>query len=211
MPPTKRWFPVSHDINADPEVLELTDRFGLSGLKVWLEILSIADRNDGVFGTDQESIKRALSIKCNTTQRQVSGILELIESRSWITSELPARVNNYRKYHKTRETNQAPSEPSEPSEPIKNHKNDSLFPLKRQNKTAYPVDFQITEQLRTWCLTQQVSDPETYLEPFRDYHVAKGSRFLDWPAAFRTWIRNRGRFSQPQQTSRIQRVLRRGL
>jgi len=113
----KRWFPVTHDINGDPEVVDLTDKFGLSGLKVWLEILSVADRNNGQFGTDWEAIKRALSIKCNTTQRHVSGILELIQSRSWITCELPASVVKYSEYHKTREPNKTPSEPSLPSEP----------------------------------------------------------------------------------------------
>jgi hypothetical protein len=109
MPRIKRWFPVSHDVNADPEVLELTDRFGLSGLKVWLEILSISDRNDGVVSGVSESIVRALSIKCNTTQRQVRAILEFIQSKLWISSELPIRVRNYSKYHRSRE----PQETSE--------------------------------------------------------------------------------------------------
>ena len=112
MPPVKRWFPVSHDINSDPEVIELTDRFGLAGLKVWLEILSIADRNEGVFGTDWQAIVRSLSIKCNTTQRQVSSMLDLIQSRLWIGCELPAKVLKYEKYHRTRVTNEAPTRPN---------------------------------------------------------------------------------------------------
>src|SRR4051794_5006102 len=47
MPRIKRWFPVSHDINRDPEFCELSRRFGATGIRVWLELLSIADRNDG--------------------------------------------------------------------------------------------------------------------------------------------------------------------
>lgn len=103
MPRIKRWFPVSHDINSDPEVIQLTDRFGLTGLKVWLEILSIADRNEGVVPGDEETTLRALSIKCNSTLRQLRGIYELIQSLSWINSEFPIRVLNYAKYHRTEE------------------------------------------------------------------------------------------------------------
>lgn len=47
MPRIKRWFPVSHDINGDPEVWELTTTFGDWLLPVWLEILSITDRAEG--------------------------------------------------------------------------------------------------------------------------------------------------------------------
>lgn len=31
-------------------------------------------------------------------------------------------------------------------------------------------------------------------EAFRDHHSAKGSRFVDWDAAFRTWLRNATKF-----------------
>lgn len=234
MPPIKRWFPVSQNINSDPEVWELTDKFGDRALRVWLEMLSWSDRNEGLLkGKIEWWTQSLMSVyHCHNPRwyrrdlERLQKAIRWMSERGWIAlrsasdgyqsdvregSETALVVLNYAKYHKQRVTNKLPSEPSEPSEPSKNHKNDSLFPLKRQHKTVYPADFHITEQLRRWCLTQNVSDPEAYLEQFRDYHVAKGSRFLDWPAAFRTWIRNSGRFSQPQQTSRIQQVLRRGL
>jgi len=46
MPRIRRWFHVSHDINEDPEVWELTDTFGDWFLRVWLQMLSIGDRNN---------------------------------------------------------------------------------------------------------------------------------------------------------------------
>lgn len=36
------------------------------------------------------------------------------------------------------------------------------------------------------------------LEAFIDHHTAKGSRFKDWDAAFRTWCRNAKRWSAPK-------------
>jgi hypothetical protein len=35
-------------------------------------------------------------------------------------------------------------------------------------------------------------------DAFRDHHSSKGSRFVDWDAAFRTWLRNAAKFSQPR-------------
>lgn len=44
-------------------------------------------------------------------------------------------------------------------------------------------------------------DLERAFPAFCDHHAAKGSRFLDWSAALRTWIRNEAKFSRgiPQQ------------
>lgn len=38
-------------------------------------------------------------------------------------------------------------------------------------------------------------DADREAEHFRDHHSAKGSRMLDWDAAFRTWLRNALRFN----------------
>lgn len=61
MPTRKHWFPVSHDINSDPEVRELTDTFGEWLLLAWLQILSVTDRNDGEWMGDPKSIAARLS------------------------------------------------------------------------------------------------------------------------------------------------------
>lgn len=37
-------------------------------------------------------------------------------------------------------------------------------------------------------------DPTGELASFSDHHSAKGSRFVDWNAAFRTWLRNAVKF-----------------
>lgn len=119
VPRITRWFPVSHDINSDPEVIELTDRFGLTGLKVWLECLSIGDRNEGVLGPDLDTLARSLAIKCNSTRSRVRLVLDLTVTRSWVDCDSTVRLHNYAKYHRTREPNRFPSEPilTKPSEP----------------------------------------------------------------------------------------------
>jgi len=61
MPRIKRWFPVSHDINSDPEVWELTNTFGEWLLPVWLEILSVTDRADGEYNGTPTAIANNLA------------------------------------------------------------------------------------------------------------------------------------------------------
>jgi hypothetical protein len=39
-------------------------------------------------------------------------------------------------------------------------------------------------------------DPAKEHASFRDHHTAKGSRFVDWNAAFRTWLRNAVKFNR---------------
>lgn len=41
---------------------------------------------------------------------------------------------------------------------------------------------------------------------FTDHHTAKASRFADWDAAFRTWLRNSTRFRGSQQSFKTGRV-----
>ena len=67
-------------------------------------------------------------------------------------------------------------------------------PIRRA--VSYPEDFGVSEQVRKWAETEDLSDPLTLLPAFKDYHVAKGSRFIDWDAALRTWVRNDRRFNR---------------
>lgn len=44
-------------------------------------------------------------------------------------------------------------------------------------------------------------DLTTLTENFLDHHRAKGSRFIDWTAAWRTWLRNEIKFSSTRRPS----------
>lgn len=55
-----------------------------------------------------------------------------------------------------------------------------------------PDDFEVTEALRETARKLGLSDVsiDAETEQFRDYHAARGTRFKDWAAAWRTWMRN---------------------
>ncbi|WP_020408948.1 hypothetical protein [Hahella ganghwensis] len=70
-------------------------------------------------------------------------------------------------------------------------------PKKPKRKSALPPGFEITDEMRLWA-QQQVPginlDHET--ENFKDHHQAKRSLFVDWVAAWRTWMRNAVKFNR---------------
>ena len=146
MPTITRWFPVSHDINGDPEMWELRDLHGHQAGFIWLEILSIADRNKGLVGHDPEQLRNQLASKCRTSRIKAGLVLDWCRVKGWLTSDDGLRVAKFAEYHKTRGTKVAPSYPSEPSEPnltiIKNHKNDSFREIeKKQSISRTPAPF----------------------------------------------------------------------
>lgn len=225
MPKIRRYHPLSHDFNHDMEVRELRSKFGDWMGYGWQEILSIADRNNGFVKGELDQIatymaRASLSKRLDYPIKQARLALGWMLDRGWIrlvptevegsTMLLPTEVEgsakgqpagieivNFAEYHRTREPKQPPSETSETSETSKYHKNDTLFPLKAaKTKMAYPENFTLSDELFEWCKNQHVGEIQKHLDAFRDYHIAKGSRFIDWNAAFRTWIRNVHKFNR---------------
>jgi len=122
VPKIRRWFNVSHDINSDPEVWELTDKFGVAGLRFWLEILSIGDRNEGLIPDRSHASLRALSLKCNSTVTRVSLMYDFCQTKTWIVCDPLPRLRNYLNFRPSRETKKGlivspPNTPNSPNPP----------------------------------------------------------------------------------------------
>lgn len=225
MPKIKRWFPVNQSINHDPEIWELTHKFGDRALRVWLELLSVGDRNEGVLKGSIESWASVfMTVYSERNPRWIGRDLDTIQSilrwmveKGWIVlrdgsetaqsgfrrlserSQKAIRglsspsliVTNYAKYHRSWELDSLPisSLPSDPILPILSEPK-----IKIRVKTKIPPAFAVGDKHRQWANENGLPDPDSQLEAFRDHHTAKGSVFLDWDAAFRTWIRNSPRF-----------------
>ena len=197
MPQIKRWHPISHDFNRDPQMIEARKRFGDWIGYAWQECLSIADRNDGVIpGTLDQiaailapiSLQKYLGIAAKSARM----FLEFAANLGWIQVETTnIRVVNYMKYHRSREPNRRPP----------NHPNLTYSPIvplgdiKKQDraakrKTGWPEDFQVTDEHREWAQRKNYRSPDLLFEAFKDHHLKIGSTFSDWDAALRTWVRN---------------------
>lgn len=75
----------------------------------------------------------------------------------------------------------------------------------QKNKTQFPKDDQ---ELQRYALdkaaTKGIKCPITTYEAFRDHHTAKGSKFVDWRAAFNTWVGNFFKYEAKNEYETIQ-------
>ena len=62
-------------------------------------------------------------------------------------------------------------------------------------KRPIPPDFQVSERMVELAREHGWPDPHKELDNFRDYHLAHGTKMVDWEAAFRLWLRNCVKFA----------------
>ena len=110
MPRPKRYFPVSQDINRDPEMIDFKGRFGLAGFTLWLEILALLDRHENQI-LMTEHVLRSL---CHVAKCRLQTGYEMFNkcvANGWLIpnelltkdSQIIYRSPNYLKYHRSRE------------------------------------------------------------------------------------------------------------
>ena len=58
------------------------------------------------------------------------------------------------------------------------------------SKTSLPADFTITPEIQAWADQHHYGDLTAHLDSFKDKAIAKGYQYADWPAAFRSAVRD---------------------
>jgi len=76
---------------------------------------------------------------------------------------------------------------------IRNQKSEKKYIKKR--RIPIPKDFKISDRIKTLATENDWPDPVGQLDRFKDHHAKKGDLFVDWEAAFRTWLRNGKEFA----------------
>jgi hypothetical protein len=73
----------------------------------------------------------------------------------------------------------------------------------KRTKTEYPEgnDHEIIKPYHEELAAKYNLDLQDQFEHFKDHHLAKGSKFLDWSRAFGTWMRNANKFSHNKTNS----------
>ena len=110
---------------------------------------------------------------CNAQNREEQNRKESIET----CAELSACA------HSTPNAAQAPLEP------------DKKKSYSKKSSTPFPDGFVITPAIAEWT-RQKIPDCDinSEFEAFSDHHVSHGNRFVDWNAAWRTWIQRKLQF-----------------
>ncbi len=87
---------------------------------------------------------------------------------------------------------------------IRNQKSEKKYIKKR--KMPIPKDFKISDRIKTLAKENGWPDPAIQFERFKDHHLKKGDLFVDWEAAFRTWLRKGKEFAQRDSPRQIKRL-----
>lgn len=85
--------------------------------------------------------------------------------------------------------------PPSPSPSIKEKIDKREKPTRAKRATQMPDNFVLSEDMTKYASDAGI-DPMSEFEAFKDFHLSKGSVFRDWPAAWRTWIRNAIKFNR---------------
>jgi hypothetical protein len=69
-------------------------------------------------------------------------------------------------------------------------------PKKSNRASGVPDEFLVDQRMLDWLAQNQITnDWRIETNKFLDYHRAKGSKMLDWIAAWRLWMRNSMKFA----------------
>jgi hypothetical protein len=84
MPRIKRWFHLSQELNRDPEFREFAKKFGLGGVRFWLEALAILDRTDNFLDLHRGFDLGLLAGLCETKRHIIQGSFEHLRDINWL-------------------------------------------------------------------------------------------------------------------------------
>lgn len=74
---------------------------------------------------------------------------------------------------------------------------------------SFPKNFVVKPDHMDLALQNGWPDPYREIDAFRDYHLAHGSKMLDWNRAFYTWLRNAKRFGAKNHATQNSQFSRR--
>ena len=216
---------MTHDINQDPEVWELTDTFGDRALRVWLECLSIAGRNEGLVGPNSEQLHAVLASKCRVYSPKVRAILVWLFGKGWLVDRDGLRVTNWLKYNTSRKSKNSPTRLDEtrqdnkrldknkkaqaPLVVIPDWLDSTVWESYRQHRAAMPQKNHLTANAETLAIAQLDKWRGAGHDP---NEIVKTSVMNGWMGLFKpkenvTPIRQ----TEGELSERTKRILRRGL
>ncbi|WP_072841149.1 hypothetical protein [Marinomonas polaris] len=71
---------------------------------------------------------------------------------------------------------------------------------KTKQSCVFPKDFAVDQTMVNWLNEKGITAPwQLETEKFANHHIAKGSLFKDWRAAWRTWMLNSIKYQVPAQ------------
>lgn len=205
MPRIKRWAPMAHGFNRDPEIRELRKQFDDWMALVWLEMCSIADLNGGEVKGEPDQIAESLayismSKRPSLAAKRITNALQFMHKCGWIQIQTDrVLILNYLKYHPSEYTDKVP-----PNDRTSEHPNDRTIKNPEPAKPAPSADClkpkkkQLDETIKIWADQIYQTDTNKYSRlvqwikaaerNYRTVVIASAlERFLPFAANVRDW------------------------
>lgn len=176
------WIKLHRALLDDYEFASLQDASKAHLMLIWL----FASQRDGRIPNDPAFLKKKLGLEREPNlQTFIDQGLLIPEQNASTNTEQGASELRLEAY-KASETEIPPSPPAGKNGANGEHR------ARKKPATRAPDSFEITEPMWAWAQEQGVVHEriETETAKFLDHHKAKGSAFIDWPAAWRKWMRN---------------------
>jgi len=76
----------------------------------------------------------------------------------------------------------------------------------RAKKIAHPIlpSWELDADMRLFAIDRGILNVDETFAAFKDHHLARGSLFKDWRAAWRNWVRNAKKFDRGQHGNKNQ-------
>lgn len=210
-----RWFRVYDDAINDPKILRLPE----AGRWHWIAVLAIASKNDGSLpALDDIALMLRKSKQATTAILDMlknAGLLDEAEDgltphnwngRQFKSDVSTERVKRFR--NAKRNVSETPPDTEQKQKQILGADAPTPISKSKRASTAMPEGFALDDAMRKFAGDRGFVgvNAERMFERFSNHHRSKGSRFVDWPAAWRTWVGNQVQFDAQRNPPAQRRI-----
>lgn len=219
------WLRLYDNILDDPKIQMLSD----GSFRLLINLWCLAKRNDGFITNDLESLSFSLRLTSKKLESTLQNLIDAHlldreengfkphnwESHQYVSDLSTVRVKRFRKRRETQsETPPETDTESDTETETESKKQEGALtrtPSKREGRrgTSLPEIFPTLADIQAACalwrergrddLCDRVADEAAQ---FRDHHASRGTVAKDWPATWRTWVRNALKFNRKQDHGR---------
>ena len=127
------------------------------------------------------------------------------DKRQFLSDHSTERSRKSRKNKETRngiatDKNSCSNAPDTDTDTDKKNKQKKVV---KKRASEMPLSFELSKAMRAYAESKGVSEIDDVFEGFCSYHRAKGSTFVDWSAAWQTWVRNHLKFQKSDAPSNV--------
>lgn len=155
--------------------------------------LKVTDKRVHGIAKEYESLQKNRFLRAFFDRYQEDFHLEKCRENEGASKPLPSPSQGTTRLEQEQEQEQ---EQKYLSPPVSPPTGGAPQPKPKKKSTPVPDSFPLTDEMICWAQGQGLNgNIQSVTDSFLDHHRAKGSKFIDWVAAWRTWIRNEVKFS----------------